>query len=174
MKLNRCHSDEEWPPPPWYHTSLPPWCVKQPQNSPIWHIPGRQNDHSSSMRGGLELFGMYFFCYIFFYYTNEISYDYDYQQLHLDKSGTSTLSRQSPTTQKKGPNDSSYCCLGLEMPVMSATSRWPQTTIIDNEWGLETGLEPPCMWRNKQVLGRQRQGLETCTCLEPPSLFINT
>ena len=92
----------------------------------------------------LKLFGTYFFCCIFFYYTNEISYDYNYQQLHLNKSGTSMCQDSHPQHKKKGPNDSSYCCLGLNMPVMSATSQWPQTTIINDELGLETGLEPPC------------------------------
>ena len=40
-----------------------------------------------------------FFCYIFFYYTNVISYDYDYQQLHLIKSGTSTHPQHKKKTQ---------------------------------------------------------------------------
>ena len=33
-------------------TSLLPRCVKRPQNGPIQHIPGCQNHHSSSRRGG--------------------------------------------------------------------------------------------------------------------------
>ena len=49
------------------------------------------------------------------------------------------------TTTNNSPNDSSYCCSGLDMPVTSAMSQWPQTTIINNEQGLKAGLKPPCM-----------------------------
>ena len=120
----------------------------------------------------LKLFGTYFFCCIFFYYTNDISYDYDYQQLHLDKTGTSMCQDSHPQHKKKAQMTVHTVVWALICPsrVPHHNGHKPLST---TNGGSRHVLSPHVCKGTSRYWGDEGKGLRRLCVSSPWSVFLD-